>query len=351
MKHVITILFLALATSVSAQTTRIVDANPNRPSGPNYYATLQAAINAATDDDVIIITPNANVYSGTLNKRLHLIGPGIDISKNDDRMLAQVNVSIGTVSASGSSFRGLYVTNISQSNYVSSGSSVVSVAESVAFNLYSATNSSAGAIITFDIRNSYLYNYDIHGTIQNSIMGGNGTLRSGVCRNNIAIGFYNFGPGFNPNTPTQIRVSVYNNIFLTNSIGSATHTSFTRNVFDRVYAPNLVNSANTFTENITGEELDPRFVQGSLSELNTALSNLLGGSSFEGNYRLASNSPGKNFGTDGTDVGIYGGTYPFVQLDRGIRVLPSVRRLNVSGVVREGGEIRIEGTVSNASNN
>jgi hypothetical protein len=29
------------------------------------------------------------------------------------------------------------------------------------------------------------------------------------------------------------------------------------------------------------------------------------------NYRLAAGSPGKNAGTDGTDLGIYGGSYPF----------------------------------------
>jgi hypothetical protein len=29
------------------------------------------------------------------------------------------------------------------------------------------------------------------------------------------------------------------------------------------------------------------------------------------NYRLKTGSPGKNAGTDGTDLGIYGGSYPF----------------------------------------
>lgn len=350
MKPLITMLLLTLATSLSAQTTRIVDANPNRPIGPNYYSTLQAAVNAATDDDIIVITPFPGTYDATLNKRLHFIGPGLDISRQDYRFKANIQLGISSVNASGSTLRGLSISSIGHSSYMSSGSSTIRITESWIGYLTSATSSSAGATINYEIRNSLVWNVDIHGTIQNSILTFSTALRSGVFRNNIAYGSFVFGGAYDPNKPSLVLVNVYNNIFLTNAI-SANHTSFTRNVFDRVYAPSSVNTAVSFTENITGEELDPRFIQGSLNELTTSVANIVSTGSFEGNYRLAANSPGKNYGTDGSDVGIYGGTYPFVQLDRGIVVLPSIRRLNVTGVVREGGEIRIEGTVSNASNN
>lgn len=342
--------FLLLGSVSVAQTTRIVDANPARPNGPNYYATLQAAIDAAVDGDNILVTPHASTYTGTLNKRLHFVGPGLDVSKNDYRVLSRVSLLISSVNATGSSLKGLYISNIQQQNYQSSGSSTISISECYAQSLYSTTNSSMQARINYDIRNSLVHGGILSGTIQNSVIW-ELQLQHGTVRNNIIWGTLQFGANYDNSTPNQIRVNVYNNILMTNSI-TANHTSFTRNVFDRVYSPNLVNTAVTFSDNITGEELDPRFIQGSLNDLATnAGFNLPNGTSFTGNYRLAANSPGKGYGTDGSDVGIYGGTYPFEQLDRGLVVLPSVRRLNVSGVVREGGEIRIEATVSNATSN
>ncbi len=44
---------IVVASAATAQTIRIADNNATRPTGPNIYPTLQAAINAAVPGDLI----------------------------------------------------------------------------------------------------------------------------------------------------------------------------------------------------------------------------------------------------------------------------------------------------------
>jgi len=47
--------------------------------------------------------------------------------------------------------------------------------------------------------------------------------------------------------------------------------------------------------------------------------------SYNNDYHLNQGSPGKNAGTDGNDIGIYGGTYPYTD----IIPIPKVIHVNV----------------------
>jgi hypothetical protein len=60
---------------------------------------------------------------------------------------------------------------------------------------------------------------------------------------------------------------------------------------------------------------------------------------FQQNYHLVPASPGKNAGTDGTDVGIYGGPLPFK--DGSLPVNPHYRLRMVSGTTTAAGQLPV----------
>jgi hypothetical protein len=47
MKQTILLFLVVVGSVASAQTIRIADKNPNRPTGNNIYSTVQAAVDAA----------------------------------------------------------------------------------------------------------------------------------------------------------------------------------------------------------------------------------------------------------------------------------------------------------------
>jgi len=57
-------------------------------------------------------------------------------------------------------------------------------------------------------------------------------------------------------------------------------------------------------------------------------------------YRLRDDSPGKNAGKDGTDIGIYGGRYPWK--DGGLPVNPHIETFNVAGKTDSIGNLKVK---------
>jgi hypothetical protein len=58
------------------------------------------------------------------------------------------------------------------------------------------------------------------------------------------------------------------------------------------------------------------------------------------NYRLLDNSPGKNAGTDGTDIGIYGGRFPWK--DGGLPANPHIESKFVNGTTDNNGNLNVK---------
>ncbi len=79
----LTLLFTLTAFAASAQTILIADNNPNRPTGPNIYATLQAAIDAAALGDIVYVQPSLTTYGDvSINKQITLRGMGFNTGKD-----------------------------------------------------------------------------------------------------------------------------------------------------------------------------------------------------------------------------------------------------------------------------
>ncbi|MGC8822999.1 MAG: hypothetical protein ACP5PZ_00165 [Bacteroidales bacterium] len=109
---------------------------------------------------------------------------------------------------------------------------------------------------------------------------------------------------------TVSNANIYNNIFYANSV---TVYNSVNNVFNNNLSYNTSNytlppAGNSGTGNI--QQTDPQFVsQSSIPAPGSgtiAVDNLK-----DFDWHLKGTSPGKNAGTDGTDLGIYGGSYPW----------------------------------------
>jgi hypothetical protein len=116
--------FLLFATVIFslnsfAQTIRRVNNIPGAASGANTYATIPAAISAATNGDIIYIEPSTIPYGDavTVDKQLSLIGNGNFLEQNPntpfDKKTSMVSNSFTfSVGSENSSVTGIYFTSI-----------------------------------------------------------------------------------------------------------------------------------------------------------------------------------------------------------------------------------------------
>lgn len=333
-KYILISIFLIMGMALQA-TILHVDNKPNRPSG--YYSDINVAMTNASAGDTLFIYPSnvryGNYYGDvTVKKKLHFIGVGYDGNNNFGSRFRTMTLDTATSPASnpsGSSFQGLTVGSISVSkaninnitingNYISS---------------YIELHSSCSGWI---IENNFIDNYiNINGnsniTIRNNIFDGTygiytSSSSSVIISHNLFMNWRYFYNVFN--------ATVSNNIFI---CYSATNTSymnnntFVNNISWRSSSTpyTLPPASNTGTGNISNQ--DPQF--------ETAASS--GSFDYTKDYHLKSTSPAKNAASDGTDIGPYGGTNPFIW--GGAFTIPSVTEMYIKNpVVNQGTNINIK---------
>jgi hypothetical protein len=296
--------FMLLATLTSKATIWTVSNDANQPA---QYSSLQMACDSASAGDTIYVQGTATNY-GTIHikKRLHLIGAGIKPSGN---YLYGYPSSVSTIyldtvsfisGASGCTIEGLEIQHL-RLNY------------SGLKNLIIRRNR-----ITTEIRNySSYYNYSSNAFSVSNILIVNNISASVLLLNTTNVIVMNniFTAGVNSsNSSTIISNNIFlhigafsscqsstisNNIFYYGSIGSANYCSFSNNLAFGL-STSIVTGTNSGTNNITA---DPKFTY--------LYSTTIHSYNDQNKYTLKSSSPAKNAGTDGTDIGITGGQYPW----------------------------------------
>jgi hypothetical protein len=330
------ILFLAVFALVAITTNATVITVNNGTVGAGQYTAIQDAVDASQVGDTIYIHGSQTSYGNvTLNKRLVLIGAGHHpkgTQYNFPTTLGTILLSQGnsTTIPTGSIIKGIFFANI----YGSGGSLDVNniVVERCFVSSFMQVEGS-GWIIKNNFSDS-IY------------IGGNKNI---IISNNYFINFIT--------SSNQPSVIITNNIFLQNFYLSAlNYATVTNNIFIKPGNSNFSGTQNTFNKNIMVYADPANFIDyptanntgvGNLNTienqftetipLNISLTN-----SLEYSWRLLETSLGYKYGTDGTNIGVYGGSYQMPNLTGAVNI-PQMISLDIqNSVIPKNGTLTIE---------
>lgn len=321
MKKLSLLFALMLMFSFGFATIINVDNNPNRPSG--YYASMPLAINTAVAGDTLYVYPS-NISYGTITitKKLHLFGAGYSGTTGAESQINYLYLDTTTSPASnpsGTTIQGFKINRLyaQKPNIVN----IVVAGNYIASYLNLSTNCSGWLITNNYIGNRISVNNNSSIIISNNVFNsGYGIYTSNspsvVISHNLFMSWLYF------NTVYNARIS--DNIFICSSNTSSTsmaHNTFINNISWRsaLNPYPLPPESNTGSGNKSNQ--DPKF--------ETALSS--GNFDNTKDYQLKSISPGKNAATDGSDIGIYGGSTPFVW--GGAFSIPKITTTNITNPV------------------
>lgn len=334
-----------LFNTTYAQTIRRVNNNLG-VTGVNVYTTAQAAHNAATANDIMIIEPSATSYGNlTLTKPLKIYGNGYFLDTNTELKVDKQNSSLSTVKfdtgSGGSSIYGV------TASIDISGVSNISIQRCKIDNISLNANNSTGTFISISnilISQNFIVN-SIVGYVGDpdymisNILVTNNFLRMIECNSNPGI-FNNwlvqnntFLNLFTVTAPSRL----VNSVFINNLIPSPPANGFSF-AFTNVSFSNNV-SYTTHFGNSNG------------NQSNFAVTPELVGSgagiSDDEAYQIKPGSPLKTAGSGGTEVGAYGGATPYVV--SGIPAIPSI--VNMNNTATGSNTVPLSVTISVKSNN
>jgi hypothetical protein len=330
MKKLYFLCSLAFMNFTSKAAIIIVSNNPNIPG---QYSNLQTAIDAAAPDDTIYVQGSTTSYGDVaITKKLNIIGSGMmpDNTSHLGTTLGEIRYRVsadGTSSPSGSTITGcnIYILYLCISNMysVSNISIYRNRISSISGSGYNSVSSYAGI---------HIYN-NIVGTLYIDLLGGNSVVNNNIIINGVqSTGYIDRGNWVLANNFIGERIAGCYNATIVNNIIYSSSSSFNNNSSNRycnftknhfysynnyqfsgnfLNNPSENNTFNTTYENILNQ--NPSFVKYTISDpmYSYSMSNPPSGPFVD--FHLNNDSPGKNYGTDGTDIGIYGGTTPFVE--------------------------------------
>lgn len=289
----------------------------NHPDSPGQFTDLQVAVDSASAGDTVYVSGSPNNYGViTLRKQLVLIGAGFhpDNQWEYPSRLHSIGLELAydpypnlVSSPAGSVITGFYI-DAGIYNYPG-GIDNITIARN-----------NVGSISLGGCDDNYTTGWKIYNNICASISGDQyGYHNNIIISNNIMTGSYAlqqfqtssvlisnnlFYGSNNPLTNGSLSGSVVtNNIFYGYNIGGGYDPSYC--IFN-----NNISYGGTYMEFIFGTNtgggnfvnVDPEFVNAPCCTFPT---------NYGGDFHLMASSVGKNAGTDGTDIGIYGGMYPF----------------------------------------
>lgn len=341
------LLFLVLVSTAFAQTVRRVNPDPT-VTGTNVYNTLQAAHNAASNGDILIVEPGNGLAGtasnvGDLNciKTLTIYGRGYYLDKNPDyASLVNTNYasSIGTITIGANNCKLIGLT-VNGAIYISGGVSGLTITRNLTRNIF--INGATGAQI------SNILITQNHILIASVGISGNqtGIVSNVTISNNLIEGNVN---------SNQYTSNIIVNQNTLNSVSQAYNSLFTNNIFNNanqsIGVSGIITVNTSYNYNVFTGTLS---IASGVGANNTVVANLSNqfnsnaGGSADNNYRVQNGSPLLAAGSTGGQVGMFGGSTPYVQY--GIPAMPAVTKFFNTGLGNA--TTAITATVSAKSNN
>ena len=327
MKKISTLLFITCSFFAVGAKVRTVS---NNPGSPGQYTSLQTAIDSSSAGDTIYVHGSAITYgSVTIKKRLTLIGTGNKPNKTNTLVAEVINIQLDSVAgisgASGTRIVGFKLTFVAgyiggtknvdiRRNYFVAGSTKINITGSgwsLTNNIISAGNVNANNNANLIIQNNIFDN-------SFPLMSNQATV---VINNNIFTGA---STGFALNNIYNALIA--NNIFTGPSPRAANvnNCQFNNNITYQTSADTIPFASNTGSGNLVAK--NPLFTNVPTNTFN-----------YSYDYSLSAASPGKNAGTDGKDIGVYGGTMPFADLT-GTPAIPQIKSISILNPVIPAGD-------------
>ncbi|MFT2007147.1 hypothetical protein ACMA1I_00595 [Pontibacter sp. 13R65] len=321
------LLLLLVMISVSELQAKVLTVS-NRAGASAQYQTVPAAIAAAAAGDTIYIHGSETNYGAiTLDKKLTIIGTGHKPKKELALIseLTSVTIGVQNAAASGSALIGLKLSSVSTSNY---GQKDIVIRRCYISNI--VANGTTGGICTnWIIENNIfsslqtssnrtnVYNFLIRNNIITSYLY---YTNACVINNNIFLGSQS------PSFSDVHYAIIQNNVFYGRSPQGANNSTLNNNISFNSTETAMPYGTNSGSNNKVN--VDPKFITYSGGTFN-----------YEHNYNLQASSPGKAAGTDGTDIGIYGG---MGFSETGEPPIPMVRAFSIqNGVVAPNGKLNV----------
>lgn len=300
-KLLLCVIFLTVALLGNATVWTV----SNNPNSPGQYDNIQDAMDAASAGDTIYISGSQTSYGDiTITKQLTLIGAGYNTNNqfNFKTQLNAITLEIGmdgfgnpTSNPSGSVIIGLQADNIVGGTDIDN----IQIFRNHCGGIW-LNSTGSGWVIKNNITDKIDGGTNATNVlIYNNIIKDQGGIRyfsknSITVSNNLFIYPYHSASAF-----WSVSYAILsNNIFYGISIQGCDYCTFNNNISIGGDYTDFIYDHNTGANNYV--DVNPQFVSVAATEF-----------SFSDDYHLQASSPGKNAGTDGTDIGIYGGSYPF----------------------------------------
>lgn len=320
-------------------------------SGSNvfqYTSIDSALINAVAGDQIYIPGGTFNVNNLVLNKSVMIFGtghyPDSTLATGTTRLIGNLFLVTGS---SGGVITGCEISgNVVIGNGIAGSDSVsnYTILRCSIENLYFSSNG---------MPPSPAYNFSVGENIIRGNISGADAQNINFSKNIIQGGvkYFNGNVVFSNNDFTGLGDCVampdfisdvsgctfHNNVILYVAPACSTTTSFfAGNSGNNVFSNNLFsgainfpNGTNTGNNNIISQPVNSIFV------------NSAGGAfSYSQDYHLKPTSPGKNAGTDGFDIGIYGSTQPYKT--GGVPFNPHVQQKSIDAITDSQGQLNIQ---------
>jgi hypothetical protein len=322
MKTIFTLMCISLlAVTVSATVTTV----SNNSSSPGQFTDLQTAIDAATNGDTIYVHGSPTSYGDIhLNRSLTLIGPGYNPQK-DLPLTANINVLMldsvaGIKGCSNSNIIGMTMVYLQNTG-------APFRFDNILITLNRITQVNLAPVLSTNIIFSqnvidhfYSLNYVNNVIIRNNIIY-NATSYFANCQSVLITNNLYFYVSPSTNFVIQDFTTIANNIFL-NLHPNTNFSTFNNNLIFNSGNDVLPYGNNTGSGNFNGQA--PIFVNDGGGNYN--------GINLSYDYHLTAGSPGHNGGTDGTDIGPFGGIDPMMDLT-GTPPVPQIKVFNITNTV------------------
>lgn len=311
------LLLITLLSSTVYLKAAILTVNNSLPSS-TIYSQIDAAITAATPGDTIYVSGSSVTYNNcTISKSITLIGSGTYTLKQNafptSISIITFNSNVTNVKIMGFNiingilFNGKNnISNVEISYNLISEINMASISNSYNF-LFSSNVFSGGAYSIACNSSINLNNLTIQNNIISRVLQGF-NVGNVLIQNNV---FYNVLGSVAVNAQGASNASFLNNIFLnTDPLTNTTNCTYLNNIS---YSTTLT-YPSMGTSNF--DNTNPQFINAATS--GSFLSSY--------DYHLLSSSVGHNAGTDGKDIGLYGGTTNVSTLGESFNV-PVIRQM------------------------